>query len=61
MPDTSPHCKRLAAELSRVFSDRFAAKDGGAKASDAPKALVKIEVGSRPRRRRYANACYAQS
>src|ERR1700728_3592741 len=46
-PTHPPIASVRRAELSRVFSDRFAAKDDGAKASDAPKALVKIEVGSR--------------
>jgi hypothetical protein len=44
MPDAFPHCKRLAAELSGVLSEKLATSRRRAKASDAPNALVKIKV-----------------
>ena len=50
MPDASPHCKPLAAELGGALTERLAAKGGVAKASDAPEALGEIKVISRPQR-----------
>jgi hypothetical protein len=50
MPDASPHCKRPAAELNGVLSEKLTAKDDGAKATDAPGALLKIKAGSGPLR-----------
>jgi hypothetical protein len=50
MPDTSPHCKRLAAELSGVLNEKLAAEDDGTKGSGAPRALVKVTAGSGPLR-----------
>jgi hypothetical protein len=47
MPDASPHCKLLAAELGGVLTERLATRGGVAKASDAPTARAEIKAISR--------------
>jgi hypothetical protein len=61
MPDASPHCKPLAAELGGALTKRLAAKGGVAKASDAPEALGEIKVISRPQRPGYTKLFFARS
>jgi hypothetical protein len=61
MPDACPHCKRSAAALDGVLTERLAGDSGDAITSDALKALVVIKLASRPRRAPYATAFPARS